>query len=427
MKYYDLLVIGGGPGGMAAATLAAEDGLRVCLVDENSAPGGQIWRGVATGKSASHATEFHHWARRLFQSGAQVLSGHRVVARVAPHTLRLEANGAAEDVGFQQLILATGARERLLPFPGWTLPGVMGAGGLQAFMKAGFDPKGRRVVLAGTGPLLFPVAALAKQKGAQLVGLFEQASVRQMLTLLPALATQPAKLLEGAGYTAQIFPVQLQTGRWVVRAEGKEKLEAVVVTDGHNQQRIACDLLAVGYHLVPNLELPQLFDCAEHSGYVQVDELQRTSVEGVFCVGELTGIGGLNKALVEAKIAALTVAGKLEKACALRGARRRQYAFAHALDAAYKLRSELFDAVTGDTIICRCEDIRHKDLRNTHDWRAAKLSTRCGMGACQGRTCGSATKELYGWPRQSMRPPVTPATVATLAAEVEMENNAPVA
>jgi NADPH-dependent 2,4-dienoyl-CoA reductase/sulfur reductase-like enzyme len=427
MKHYDLLVIGGGPGGMVAATLAAECGLHVCLVDENFAPGGQIWRGVASGQSASHAAEFHHWVGRLSQSGAQVLSGHRVVARVAPHTLRLEANGEAEDISFRQLILATGARERLLPFPGWTLPGVMGAGGLQAFMKAGFDPKGRRVVLAGTGPLLFPVAALAKQKGAQLAGFFEQAAVRQMLTLLPALATQPAKLLEGAGYTAQIFPAHLQTGRWVVRAEGKEKLEAVVVTDGHKQQRIACDLLAVGYHLVPNLELPQLFDCTIRDGYVAVDEQQRSSVEGVFCIGELTGIGGLNKALVEARIAAFTAAGKLEKAHALRGPRRTQYAFAQALERAYAPRHELLDAITGDTIICRCEDVRHKDLRNTRDWRAAKLSTRCGMGPCQGRTCGSATQELYGWPRESMRPPVTPATVATLAAEIETGEKTPVA
>lgn len=418
MKTYDLLVIGGGPGGMAAAALAAEQGLRVALIDENLSLGGQIWRGVATGQSASHAAEFQRWARRLAASKATVLNGRRVVARIAPHALRLEADGIAEDLGFQKIILATGARERLLPFPGWTLPGVMGAGGLQAFMKSGFAPRGRRVVLAGTGPLLFPVAALAKQKGAQIAGFFEQASTRQMLTLLPALATQPSKVIEGAGYAAQLFPTRLATGHWIVRAEGDEKLESVIVSNGHKQTRIACDLLAVGYHLIPNLELPQLFDCALHDGYVAVDAGQRTSTEGVFCIGELTGVGGLNKALVEARIAVLALTNQSKKAHALHAAQTRQKAFALALDRAYLLCPALLDAVTDDTIVCRCEDVPHSDLRTQKNWRAAKLATRCGMGACQGRTCGGATELLYGWPRESQRPPVTPATVATLSAEI---------
>jgi D-hydroxyproline dehydrogenase subunit alpha len=419
MTHYDLLVIGGGPGGIAAATIAAEQGLRVCLVDENISLGGQIWRGIATGQSTSHAEGFRLWASRLIRSKARVLNGRRVVARVAPNTLRLEADGIAEDIGFSQLILATGARERLLPFPGWTLPGVMGAGGLQAFLKSGFTPKGRRVVLAGTGPLLFPVAALAKQKGAHIAGFFDQATIGQMLGLLPALAAHPSKLIEGAGYSAQLFPTRLQTGHWIARAEGNEKLEAVIVADGRKEKRIACDLLAVGYHLVPNLELPLLFDCALDEEYVAVDECQRSSVEGVYCIGELTGVGGLNKALVEAEIAALTAAGKPEKAHALHHAQHAQRAFARALDRAYCLRTSLLDSVTDETIVCRCEDVRHKDLRTARDWRSAKLTTRCGMGPCQGRTCGGATDLLYGWPRQSLRPPVTPATVATLAAAID--------
>lgn len=419
MNFYDLLVIGGGPGGMAAAAIAAEQGLHVCLVDENISLGGQIWRGVSTGQSTSHAEGFRHWANRLTHSKARVLNGRRVVARIGQHTLRLEADGIAEDLGFGKLILATGARERLLPFPGWTLPGVMGAGGLQAFMKSGFAPSGRRVILAGTGPLLFPVAALAKQKGAHIAGFFEQATVGQMLSLLPALAAHPSKFLEGAGYSAQLFPTRLKTGQWITRAEGNEKLEAVIVTDGHKETRIDCDLLAVGYHLIPNLELPLLFDCALNEEYVAVDECQRSSVEGVYCIGELTGVGGLNKALVEAEIAALTAAGKPEKTHSLRSSQRSQHVFAQALDRAYCLRSSLLESVTDETIICRCEDVRHKDLRAAGNWRAAKLTTRCGMGPCQGRSCGGATDLLYGWPRQSLRPPVTPATVATLAAEVD--------
>ena len=158
---FDVVVVGAGPGGMAAATIAAETGKRVCLLDDNAGPGGQVWRGFRTetaGKSA-HGSVFLDWTGRLQRTDCEVWTGWQAIDRPAAGVLRLERNGEGRDIGFGRLILATGARERFLPFPGWTLPGVMGAGGLQAMVKAGLDPRDKRVVVAGSGPLLLAVAS----------------------------------------------------------------------------------------------------------------------------------------------------------------------------------------------------------------------------------------------------------------------------
>ncbi|MGA3034024.1 MAG: FAD/NAD(P)-binding oxidoreductase [Terracidiphilus sp.] len=414
----DLAVVGAGPGGLAAAATAAEAGMRVCLLDNNPAPGGQIWRSsVRKGTNSS----VERWSRRLLARKVEVRSGWRAVLDggadgARARTLRIESNGRYDDLTFGALVLATGAREMFLPFPGWTLPGVFGAGGLQAFVKSGLDVAGKRIGIAGTGPLLLPVAANLRAAGARIVAIVEQARMARMAQLSTQLLfSRPGKLIEGAAYALKLLGAPYHTGAWVARASGESHLKSVTITSGSHSREIETDLLAVGFHLVPNTELAQLLHCRLERGYVDVDEYQRTSVENVYGVGEITGIGGFEKALIEGRIAALTAAGRTTEARALFPARDRWMRFARRLDAAFTLRPELRALAEGETIVCRCEDVSFKDLGACQSWREAKLHTRCGMGPCQGRVCSPATQFLFGWTAPAPRPPLFPVEISALA------------
>lgn len=420
--HFDVVVAGGGPGGMSAAVTAAEAGKRVCLLDANPRPGGQIWRGASpeSAHSYPHGASFATWHGRLARSGVAMWPNTQIIDSVIPKQLRVESPEGQHDVGFARLILATGARERFLPFPGWTLPGVMGVGGAQALVKAGLNPAGKRVVIAGTGPLLLAVAAGLVRAGAKVEGIFEQAPMARIASFgLGMMFTERGKLIEGARYRLQTSGTPYSSNAWITRADGRDRLESVTVSAAGKQRTIVCDWLACAYHLVPNLELPRLLGCNIESGYVSVDGLQQSSVPGIFCVGELTGIGGLEKAIVEGQIAGFAAAGREAPARDLLPRAIRQRKFARQLASAFALRDELRTLPEASTIVCRCEDVRRNALAACTSWRQAKLHTRCGMGACQGRVCGSATEFLYGWHPADSRPPVFPARVSTLAAAAE--------
>jgi NADPH-dependent 2,4-dienoyl-CoA reductase/sulfur reductase-like enzyme len=418
---FDVVVVGAGPGGMAAAAVSAEAGCRVCLIDDNAAPGGQIWRGfrAESARRYPHGSEFLKWEKKLRKTNCAVWYGWRAIDCPRPGVLRLEGNGTHRDLEFGHLILATGARERFLPFPGWTLPGVMGAGGSQAMIKAGLDPRGKTVLVAGSGPLLLAVAAGLAGMAAIVVGIYEQASLSQLAGFGLTLLGQPSKLLEGARYRLKTLGAPYRTGAWVVRAEGRGRVESVTITDGRKEWNIACDWLACGFHLVPNLELPRLLGCRVSGGFVAVDALQQTSAPSVACVGESTGIGGLEKAVLEGQIAGWAATGREAEARALAPRLRKLQRFALRLERAFALRAELRTLAQPETLVCRCEDVTHAALKECASWREAKLHTRCGMGACQGRVCGTAAEFLFGWECSSIRPPVFPATVSTLAADAD--------
>ncbi len=419
---FDVAIVGAGPGGIAAATTAAEAGRKVCLIDDNVSNGGQIWRGFRkeTAQDNPHGKSFLHWTLRLQRTDCEIRNGWQAIDAPSAGVLRLVREGESVDIRFDNLILATGARERFLPFPGWTLPGVMGAGGLQALVKSGLDAKDKRVVLAGSGPLLLAVAASLAKSGARIAGIYEQARLGQLAALGVSLLGQPAKLLEGARYRQQTSYAPYRTGCWVVRAEGHGRLEQVTMTSERKQWTLACDWLGCGFHLVPNLELPRLLDCRIAGGYVAVNSLQQSSVPQVACVGELTGIGGLEKALVEGQIAGWAAAGREVEARALASHRQKLTRFAMRLDRALALRPELLTLADAETLVCRCEDVTHGALKHCGSWREAKLHSRCGMGACQGRICGPATEFLYGWESSGLRPPLLPTRVSTLATESEL-------
>jgi NADPH-dependent 2,4-dienoyl-CoA reductase/sulfur reductase-like enzyme len=190
---FDVLVIGAGPAGMAAAACAGKCGVRVGLADDNFSPGGQIWRSESAGRPAPEAAG---WLERLRAARVEPLCGVRVLDAPEPGVLLAETADDLCELKYDKLILATGARERFLPFPGWTLPNVMGVGGFQALVKNGLPIRGKRVVVAGTGPLLLAVASYLRKHGAELAMVCEQASWGSLAHFGVALAAHPAKIVQ---------------------------------------------------------------------------------------------------------------------------------------------------------------------------------------------------------------------------------------
>lgn len=412
---FDILVVGAGPAGVAAAVSAAAVGKRVGLVDDNPAAGGQIWRAGITRPASARK-----WLDKLDASHVTRLQGWRVFDAPAPGLLRAEYKSECDELTYGKLILATGARERFLPFPGWTLPNVMGAGGLDAMVRGGLQIAGKRIVVAGTGPLLLAVAAHLARQGAKIVAICEQAPLRRFLPFGVQLLREPAKLLQGVEYGFATRGAKFYTSCWPIAANGGNKLEAVTLERNGKRWEEPCDYLACGFHLVPNLELPVLMGCRIEEGFVAVDPLQRTSIADVFCAGESTGIGGVELGLLEGEIAGLAAAGRTEAAEKLARKRGRKLGFVRGLRGVTALDPRLKKLASDTTLLCRCEDVSYGKMSEHADWRDAKLHTRCGMGPCQGRICGAAAEFLFGWdvtPADfGVRPPIFPALVSSLGA-----------
>jgi NADPH-dependent 2,4-dienoyl-CoA reductase/sulfur reductase-like enzyme len=391
----------------------------VIVLDESPRPGGSIWR--TTGAVSRSAAP---WLARLAGSGAAVLNSATVVDAPGPHRLLVERAGKAAVVDYERLVLATGARELFLPFPGWTLPGVIGAGGAQALLKAGASFAGARVVVAGSGPLLLAVAAALRGAGARVAGIAEQAPLARLAGFAASLVGRPGRVGEAIGYGARLLGVPYLAGAWVLEASGAGAVERVVVTDGRREREWRCDTLACGFGLVASLELPRLLGCGTADGLVEVDGLQRTSAPDVYAAGELTAIGGSAHAVATGAIAGLAAAGRPVPP-ALLGARERERAFASRLARAFRLRRELLHLARPETILCRCEDVTMGAIdaalslapAGAAASRCARLHARAGMGACQGRVCGAALGFLRGGAAFTIRPPLVPAPLAVLAGD----------
>ncbi|NKB88385.1 MAG: FAD-dependent oxidoreductase [Acidobacteria bacterium] len=407
----DVTVVGAGPAGVAAAVEASESGARVVLVDDNPKSGGQIWR-QGTGQPPAGAQP---WLRRLASSTVEHLSGTAVVDVEGARSLFLRRPDGLARVHTGATVLATGSRERFLPFPGWTLPGVMGAGGAQALAKSGWPVRGTRIVVAGSGPLLLAVAHYLKGAGAQVTALVEQAPLGSLIGMAPRLMRHPRKLKQAMSLAAGIRGVRRLYSSWVEAAQGEDAVSSVTVRTPGGRHQIECELVACGFGLVPETRLARLCNAALAEENVQVDSLQRTDVEGLFAAGEITGVGGVDVALAEGRIAGLAAAGDVDAARALSRVRDREQRFAAALEAAFELSPELGALATDATVVCRCEDVTLGELRAYEDARDAKLKTRCGMGACQARMCGPAMRFIGGWKQDSIRPPLFPIETAALA------------
>ena len=416
---FEIVVVGGGPAGLGAACAAAESGRRVALVDDTPWLGGQIWRG-----QKGRPRQAQEWIARFQRCGAALLPRTSVIAVPRAGLLLAERDGEPCEISFANLILATGARELFLPFPGWTLPGIMGPGGMQSLVKNGWPVHGKRVVVAGSGPLLLAVADGLRQHGAIVPGIAEQAPWRNVLHFGFGLFAHPSKLCQAAQIKSRLIGVPYRCGVWPVRADGDSQIRHVTLTNGQSTWTEECDLLACAFGLVPNVELPLAAGCQLNEGFVRVDEWQAASVKGIYCAGEPTGVGGADCALVEGQIAGYAAGGQPARAQALFGRRATWHKFRAALASAFALRPELKTLAAEDTLLCRCEDISLGRVRRHHNWRDAKLQTRCGMGPCQGRVCGAAAKILLGWGMESVRPPVLPARVRSLILKTEKPSTA---
>ncbi|MCJ0869029.1 NAD(P)/FAD-dependent oxidoreductase [Streptomyces sp. AP-93] len=452
----DLAVVGAGPAGLAAAVAAAGLGLRVTLLDAGERPGGQYYRHPAPGLGAARPEALHHgWP--AFASREAALRAHVSAGRIAylPYhhvwtvtpdagespawTLHAVAgpDEAAATVRARRVLLATGAYERQLPFPGWTLPGVVGAGGAQAMLKGGLVLPGSRVVVAGSGPLLLAVAGSLAAAGARVPAVVEAAAYTGYVHHTPALLRNPGKLAEGATYGGALLRhgVRLLTRHAVTEAHGGDRVEAVTVARLDRDwrpvpgtaRRIPCDAVAVGHGLVPQLELATGLGCATRPSpdatvALELDAEQRTSVPGVWSAGETGGIGGAQLALVEGEVAAHSVAGRPVPARLVR-TRTRLRAFAAAMAGAHRPGPGWTGWLREDTDVCRCEEVPAGRIREAvedlgaRDARTVKLLTRAGMGWCQGRMCGPAVAALAGTePAPDRRPLSCPVPLRHLAA-----------
>jgi NADPH-dependent 2,4-dienoyl-CoA reductase/sulfur reductase-like enzyme len=405
-----VVIVGAGPAGIAAAVTLSDSGERVTLLDDNPCAGGQIWRGGNT--------KYSPWLERLTRSTIVVVTGARVLSGdAARQTLLVDAKGKAEELAYSKLILATGARELFIPFPGWTLPNIMGVGGLQALVKSGLPVAGKRIIVAGSGPLLLAVAAYLRQSGAVVPLIAEQAGVQSLASFAFSLVAHPAKLRQAFELNPFLSGTRYLSSCWVESAAGSEKLATVRLRRGTQAWDEPCDYLANSHGFIANTELAVYLGCTVADGAIKVDEWQQSSVPNIYCAGEITGIGGVDTALLEGQIAAFAVSGQPGQAAKLHSRLRKAKSFARILNKTFHPRAELRALAQPDTIVCRCEDVTLARLRQADSWRSAKLLERCGMGPCQGRICGPAVQFMLGWEPSSLRPPLFPTRLENLIQE----------
>jgi NADPH-dependent 2,4-dienoyl-CoA reductase/sulfur reductase-like enzyme len=432
-----VVVIGAGPAGMAAARVAAAHGVDVVLIDAGAKLGGQYFRqdaladgdrfepsavsGRISARRAAAASAnlglpegVEHVADAVVWAIEPISGGHRVHLRSGPAD---DPSRRGRAVEARAIVLATGAYDRAIPFPGWDLPGVVTAGAAQALAKGQGVAVGDRVVVGGTGPFLLPVAVSLIEAGARVVEVAEaNAAATGWLAKPRGALAGWSKTGELARYAATLarhrVPYRSRTA--VIEAHGSEVVESVTLARldalwnpiAGTQRRIQADAVAVGFGFTPQLELALAARCRVSDGFVLVDAAQGTTAPGVFAAGEITGIGGADLAAAEGAVAGAAAAKYVGAAveppvramARVRSGRR----FAAAMAAAYPVRTGWHDWLRDDTIVCRCEEItkealfRAIDERDVASARPLKLVSGVGLGLCQGRVCGRNAAELAG-------------------------------
>lgn len=449
---FDLVIIGGGPAGLAAAAIAAKAGVSVAVIDGQAEPGGQIYRAATRRAESGGDAEVKHGAALVAQAlanGMQWLGG-RGVWQVTPELQVYVSDGTrVQRVTARRLIVATGAMERPMPIPGWTLPGVMTAGAGQILLKGSrLIPEGD-VWMAGSGPLLLLLAAQWVRAGVSIRGVLDTTPFSNAAGAFPhALGALAAwsELRRGLTWRREIrqagVPWIRVDGR--IAAEGRERLERIVWTKGDRVQEAPATALFLHQGVVPNARVVQSlgaemrWDTLQRSYAPVVDEWGCTSLTGVYVAGDCGGIVGAGAAEVQGKIAALHALhalGRIDSmardhhAVSLRRELRRHLRMRSFLDAAFTPAKRFLVPMEDETVVCRCEGVTSGTIKqalndgapNVND---VKLATRCAMGPCQGRQCSDTLQEIVAAHRATLpsaassllvRSPIEPMTLGELA------------
>lgn len=465
----DVAIVGAGPAGLAAAIEGARVGARVVVVDEGYRTGGQIYRQMPFGFAPKHDAAKHddHGSHSPGHAkGASLLAefaGYdiEVLARAtvwdaARGRVSLEQAGNAHVVDCRRLVLAPGAYDRCIPFPGWTLPGVITAGAAQVMVRGFAVEPGLRALVVGTGPLLLPTVTALLGAKATVVAACEANGRGAALRAGFGMLRSGARLREAFYYLRALrrHRVDHRFGWGIVRAEGDgDGVRAAVIArldrEGRvvkgSEQRLEVDVICVGYGLLPSIELARVVGCEmQHlpvrGGWVPThDDDMETSVDGVYVAGEIAGIGGADVAAAEGRLAGIAAARSLglgdAAECARRArvaarARSKERAVSDALLGAFDVLPGLYDLADDATLVCRCEDVTLGALRECarvfgSDMRSLKMGSRAGMGPCQGRICQTGVHALAQrrlgaaegvMPCPVVQVPVKPVSIGTIVA-----------
>lgn len=464
MTQTDLLVVGAGPAGLAAAAEAARTGVKVLVVDDNLRAGGQIYRQVPVefkaGTSAAASTDVGRGKALLSEAtsaGVQFRFGCTAWGMFEPGTIEVADDAGLDRIRAACIVIAAGAHDRPTPLPGWTLPGVFTVGGAQALLKGQRILPGRRMLLAGVGPLLLVVASQLSQAGVDVVAVAEPVPFWRGATVLPALVRVWPLLKDAVRYRTTLLRKRVPwfSRTILTKVEGKATVTGATVArvDSNwrpvagTDQHFDVDAVAIGYGLVPSIELARLcgcemtYDARVRSWTPRRNAQFESSVPGLFLVGDGAGVAGAVVATEEGRVAGVAVArqlGRLTNAAANHQSApslRRLAAlqrFRQAVDHAFALHDGLFELADAQTIACRCEEVTFDDLEEAALDGAStpavlKSFTRCGMGPCQGRMCSTTTAEWLSrrtgipmalHPLPTVAPPVKPVvTLGALAAD----------
>ena len=453
----ELIVIGGGPAGLAAAVTAAKAGMRVALIDGGDNLGGQYFRNSQAAHDVEHPEGWEAFTDLVNQfETARTESALTYLSRTSVWSIsdlngefvvrarKGERHPEPIELCAERVILATGAHDRALPFEGWQLPGSMTIGGAQSLLKGSGAIAGNAIVIAGTGPFLLATAAGLVKAGAHVVAVVEANRFTSMSKYPRALIAARGKLFQAISYLAILrkAKVQLIENAHVVKAHASNgAVSTVDIQTKRGIKTLKCDTIATGWGFIPQLELATALglstkQTADGVLVVEVDANQQSSHPRLWAAGETTGVAGSDAALAEGFIAgssaAITAGHHAVDISRWRTLRKRLHTFAHYLPLAYPIPAAWPAEISDDTMVCRCEEVTAGDVRQAivdfgaEDARSAKLFSRVGMGWCQGRMCARACSDLIAHELgqqvtdnelsgSAKRPIATPITLGMLA------------
>ncbi len=457
----DIAIVGSGPAGLAAAAEAAASGARVTLIDEYLRLGGQFFKHMppafsledtaALGKDYARGQQL---MSLVTSTNVEIWLNTLVWGAFAEHVLALVRDHESVELRANKIIVATGAYDKPLPFPGWTLPGVMTAGAAQTLVKSQAILPGSRVLLVGTGPFQLPVAHQLLHGGTKLVATVEAVSFGSLVQGVSGAAARLDRTLEGFGYWKEIRTsgAPFIFGHTIVEARGDDRVREAVIAAIDDDWRVKpgservfeVDTICIAFGFLPSTQITRLLGCSERfdiqaGGFLpRHDENLETSVPGVFVAGEVGGIGGSDAALAEGRLAALSAVRQLglmdqadaeRRSAVLRKEVQKARRFADYLNRSFTIKPAAFERIPDDTVVCRCEEVTAGDVRRAvaegaRSLKTIKIVTRAGMGLCQGRICSSVVTQLASvasgrtvesFGGASMRPPVKPVLMGDLA------------